>query len=204
MSGAGCAVALALLLDASSSIQPAHWRAMVEGHADAIRSPGVAGVIERGDGVAVSVRAFGSTTAPMFGWRVLRTRGDADAFARALAVAERPDGLGGWTSIGAAIRDGLADLEDGPGCDERVLDVVTDGRENSAPRAEDQRDRAEAAGVRVNGVMVGHEADADWMRGHAVTQPGGAARAGFVLHAGDWGEFADAIRQKITLEIAAR
>ena len=194
-----CATALVLLLDASYSVGTAEWRQQVEGHAEALASPSVTSIIERGP-VAVTALAFASGTATLMRWRVLRTSGDALAFAAGLAGAERP--FWGSTATGDAVRAGLAALEEAPCAAEAlVLDVVSDGESNEGVAPEVAREEAEAAGVRINALGVrtqGRDDPAGWLRQHVVT-PGG-----FAIEVEGWDAFAAAIRRKLALEVAAR
>ena len=193
-----CAVALVLLLDASGSVSGPEWDLQVAGHAAAFDSPAIVRVIDRGEVLAVTAMEFSDIAQPLVPWALLRSGADAAAFAQAMRRAPRL--LSTSTDIGSAITAGLASLQDAPcAADQQVIDVVSDG--GAEPRAtEAARDAAFARGVRVNALGVGRLPGgdpADWLREHAAT-PGG-----FTLSAAGWGDFADAIRRKITMEVAA-
>lgn len=189
-----CAIALVLLLDASASIFPAEWQLQAEGHAAAFEDAAVLRAIARGPGIAVTALSFSDDAREMVPWRILRSAGDAQAFATALREAPRGEVAG--TDIGGAIFAALDQFATAPCApEEEVIDLVTDG-ESAEARAHQARAYAEAQGVRVNALGVGPPEAGDWLRENAIT-PGG-----FAMAAPDWMSFAAAIRRKVTLELA--
>lgn len=190
------AVALVLLLDASASIRDADWRAQVDGHAAALRDPAIARIVERDGGLALLALAFSDTTTPMVPWRVIRNGEQLHAAAQALA--EGPRGIPSGTAMGEAVFDALRALAQAP-CvaDVEIVDLVTDGEANTDPMLR-ARGYAEAQGVKINALAVGPPQAEAWLRQFAVT-PGG-----FVMRAAAWGDFAEVMRRKLVLELAAR
>lgn len=190
-----CAVALALLLDASGSVRPDNWAMQMEGHAAAFEAQQITRVIER-EPMAVTALAFSDTAEPLVGWRVLNTAADAARFAAELRQAPRP--WSGGTNIGAAIMAGVEAFNETPcAAEQRVVDLVTDGEAAELP-ARNARDQAELAGVRINALGVGNDTAAEWLRENAITM------GGFAMHAAGWADFARAVVRKISLEVAAR
>lgn len=192
-----CAVALVLALDVSGSINGDAWIAQRDGHAAAFRAPAVTRAIAR-DGLAAAVIQWDTTPRTALGWRVLRSAEDAERMAADIAAMPRLGG--GSTFTGAAITAALALLETAPCGDQETIDLVTDGP-GDGPVAE-AREAAVTAGVRINGlgVRTSHPVGGDpveWLREHVAT-PGG-----FVAEANGWGEFADAVRRKLSTEIGA-
>lgn len=185
-----CLVALVLLLDASGSIRDPDWETQVFGHAAALEAP----QLTRAGPLAVTALAFSDGTTPLLTWRVLRTSEDAARAAQELRQAVRP--YPGGTNIGGALQAGLRALEQAP-CepDQEVLDLVTDGEAAEEP-TQLARDAAVERGTRINALGVGSPDAATWLREHAVT-PGG-----FVLQVNTWEQFSDAIRRKVTSEVA--
>lgn len=192
-----CATALLLMLDVSGSINPEAFALQRDGHAAAFRSPAVVRSIAR-DGLAVAVMQWHSAQHVALGWRVLSSAADAEQMAR--DVEAMPRHGAGSTHTGAAITAGLALLETAPCGDQATLDIVTDGP-GDGPVTE-ARDAAVAAGVRINGLGVRTAFAAfgdpvEWLRENVAT-PGG-----FVLEANGWGQFADAVRRKLSTEVGA-
>ncbi len=190
-----CAVALVLLMDASGSVSAADFALQQEGHAAAFEAEQITRVIER-EPMAVQAFGFGDLAEAMTPWRVLSSRADAVSFAAELRLAHRP--WSGGTNIGAALLAGVRAFNDTPcAAEQRVIDLVTDGEAAEAP-AQNARDQAELAGIKINALGVGNESAAAWLRANAVTM------GGFVMHAEAWGDFARAVMRKVTLEVAGR
>ena len=192
-----CAIALALLLDASASIAMQQWRILVEGHAAAFESVEVRRAVRASGPVAVRAWHYSDVTRPLTPWRVLATDADAYAYARELRAAERT--LSANTATGNAILTALADFAASPCPDaDRVIDVATDGHENAGTPAAKARDAAIAAEVRVN-VLAIETAEGDpepFARENIVTPDG------FVLRVTNWQDVPRAIVRKISLELA--
>ncbi len=194
-----CAVALVLLLDASGSVSAEDWRMQASGTANAIADEAVVRIIERQGAVAMTAIAFSDITRPMVPWRVLTHGGEAQAFAQALRDA--PRSLYGGTRIGAALNDAVSAFDSVP-ClaEQEVIDISSDGDAEAGPTGL-ARDAAALRGVRVNAIGIGSlpgGPPADWLRDNAITM------GGFALSAGDWGDFARAMRRKLAMELAAR
>ena len=194
-----CAVALVLLLDASGSVSAGDWRMQAHGTADAIADDAVVRIIERQGAVAMTAIAFSDITRPLVPWRVLTGPEEAQAFAQSLRDAPRT--LHGGTRIGEALNDAIAAFDDAP-ClaEQEVVDISSDGDAEPGPTGL-ARDAAALRGVRVNAIGIGtlpNGTPADWLRDNAVTA------GGFALSAGDWGDFARAMRRKLAMELAVR
>lgn len=190
-----CAVALVLLLDASSSIQRPHWELQTAGHADAFEDERLHRVIERGPGIAVTAMAFGGSARELVGWRLIRTGDHARAFADALRGAEQ--GQDHSTDIGGALMAGISAIGRAPcQADEDVIDLVTDGQALEEPTRR-ARAYAEVQGIRINAIGVGAPDAGRWLRENAVTT------GGFAIEVDSWDAFASAIRSKITMEVAS-
>jgi hypothetical protein len=192
----GCAVALVLLMDASASILPNEWQMQRDATAAAFEEESVLRALTRDGGVAVTALAFSDGVTPLVGWRHLRTAEEATAFADALRAA--PRGVMGGTDIGGALFAGMRAFAEAPcQAEQEVIDLATDGEAAEAP-VHAARAYAEAQGIRINALGVGAPEAAEWLRAHAVTG------TGFALAAESWERFPQAIRRKLTLELAAR
>lgn len=194
-----CAVALVLLLDASGSVSSEDWRMQATGTADAIADDAVVRIIERQGAVAMTAIAFSDETRPLVPWRIVTGRNEAEGFAAALR--EAPRSLFGGTRVGEAMEDALRAFDTAPcEAEQEVVDISTDGDADPVPTMR-AREAAAARGVRVNAIGIGRlpgGTPADWLRDNAITL------GGFALSAGDWTDFARAMRRKLAMELAAR
>ncbi len=203
---------LVLLADATGSIDRAELMFQRRGYADAMRAPAVLDAIASGfDGkIAVTYVEWATVDAQdvVVPWMVVDGAASAEAFAERLMAA--PRAAFGRNAIGSALAYGVGLLTDnGFEGFRRVIDLSADsanswgGLSIAAGRA-----RAEAADVVVNGLAVlCREADCsgrpvryDLERSFAeriITGPGA-----FVVTADDRASFADAVRDKLILEIA--
>jgi hypothetical protein len=194
-----CAVALVLLLDASGSVSTEDWRMQASGTADAIADEAVVRIIERQGAVAMTAIAFSDETRPLVPWRIITSRHEAEGFANALR--EAPRSLFGGTRIGEAMDDALVAFDAAPcEAEQEVVDISSDGDADPTPTGR-ARDAAAQRGVRVNAIGIGRlpgSSPADWLRDNAITM------GGFALSAGDWSDFARAMRRKLAMELASR
>ena len=191
------AVCLALLIDASASVDTQAWRLMLDGHARGFAQPAVIRAVEA-DGLAVAVIQFSDAPSPAT-WRILQSAADARVYAAQIAAMPRLAMAG--TNTGRAIHAALDAMEAGPACDQHVIDVATDGAASDWEDVRSARARASALGVRINAVGVVTSADPEpepWLRAELITEDG------FALVAEGWGDFARAIGRKLVLEIGAR
>lgn len=192
-------VCLALLLDASGSVDAEAFALMREGHAAGFRQPAVLRAIEA-EGVAVRVVQFATVPVPVMGWQVLRSRAQAEALA--VAFEGMPRATIGGTATGLALAESVAAMERAPDCEAQVIDLVTDGPGHDAAQLAEARAAAEAAGVRINALAVrtrdGGDDPAGWLRANAITADG------FAIEAEGWARFAAAFGRKLAAEVAAR
>jgi hypothetical protein len=205
---------LVLLADATGSIDRAELTFQRQGYADAMRSPEVLSAIAGGlDGkIAVIYVEWAAADAQhvVVPWMVIDGAASAAVFAERLAAAPRE--AFGRNAIGSALARGV-ELFDENAFDgfRRVIDLSADSANNwNGLSIAAGRERAAAAGVVVNGLAVlcraadcsGRPIRYDLERSFAeriITGPGA-----FVVTADDGPSFADAVRQKLVLEIADR
>ncbi len=191
------AVCLALLLDASASVDTQAWRLMIEGHAEAFRQPAVIRAAET-DGLAVAVMQFSDAPSPAT-WRILRTEAETRRYAAQIAAQPRQHMAG--TNTGRAIHAALDAMETGPAREQPVIDVAPDGAASEWDDVRTARERAQNIGARINAIGVVTTADPDpepWLRQEIITADG------FVIVADGWADFARAISRKIRMEIGAQ
>jgi len=194
-----CAVALVLLLDASLSMSVQDFQSQTEGTASAFEDSAIVQIIQSNPGgIAVSAFTFEQTTNLEIPWVVVRNENDASLFAsRVRAIPHR---FGPDTQIGPAINRATEYLSEVP-CepDEQVIDVSTDGETYAAPVAA-ARDAAQASGVKINAIGVSQRRSDlyEFLFTNVRTFNG------FVIAVDNWEQFVNAIRRKISMEIATR
>lgn len=182
---------LALLLDASGSVDAAEWKLQVEATAAAIEAPETVAKIVHAGGAAVWAAEFASITIPMVDWHVIRNEHDAKVFAAALVAHVRQESMS--TASGDAIFSALEALRVAPPCERGVIDVSTDGWANSGALVSDAVASAQVQGHLVNAIVIEDEP--------GVLEKYRDAVNGFALPA-TWETYDQAIKQKLNLEIA--
>lgn len=192
-----CDVALVLAMDVSGSVDTEEYELQRDGTAEAFRSPEIGRAIERSaGGVAVTAMEWAYSATTTVPWTILRTAGDARAFADTLAATRRSGD--GATFLGASLYRVTEALERAPCVAEReIVDVSTDGF--SDDDFEKARDELTARGAVLNVLAVPDDRNRglpEWLRQNVVT-PGG-----FLVEAHGFGAFGPAIRKKIVLELA--
>lgn len=195
------ALELVIAIDVSASVDAREYELQIGGIVAAFRDPEVAVAVGGlTDGVAVALLQWseaGSTALSVPFQRLTDAR-TAKAFAHLVSLAPR-GGKSGFTAIGSAIRGGarLLDLNGFDGR-HRVIDVSGDGRSNAAPHPEEERDRAVASGITVNGLVIltDDPALATYYRRSVI-----GGRNAFVEDAADYDAFADAFLRKLLREL---
>ncbi|MEO1111794.1 MAG: DUF1194 domain-containing protein [Pseudomonadota bacterium] len=203
---------LVLLADATGSIDEAEIRFQRAGYAAAITDPSVLS--------AIAGNAYGKIVvtyvewADMFSqdvvvdWTVIDGKASADDFAARLMEAPRQ--AYGRNAIGAALLKGkeLIDTNDYTGL-RRVIDLSADSANNwNGPPIREARDIVVGSGIVINGLAVlcrhcsGRPVSYDLEQRFYDEIIGGPAA--FVVTADSAATFADAVRKKLILEIAAR
>lgn len=200
----GVDLALVLAVDVSGSVNEPRFALQRDGYAAAFRDPQVLSAIHSGpnDAIAVTVVQWTGPALQVVAvpWTRIADAASAEAFAAAIARAPRAL-FGGGTSISGAIDTGVALLFDSPfRAERRVIDVSGDGANNRGRPAAAARDDAVRAGIGINGLpILSLEPDLDrYYEANVIGGPGA-----FVVAARTYEAFADAVRRKLILEIAA-
>lgn len=201
---------LALLADATGSIDMDEIMFQRRGYAEAITSPEVLSAIGSGLLGRIAVTyvewADAGSQQVVAGWTAIGTAEEAEAFAARLMAEPRL--AFGRNAIGAALLFGKRTIEENEyeGL-RRVIDLSADSANNwSGPGIEEARDEVVAAGITINGLAVlcricsGRPVDYDLERAFAERIVGGPGA--FVVTADGAQAFADAVRRKLILEIA--
>ncbi len=202
-------VELVLAVDVSRSMSPRELEIQRRGYAEALVSEPVVRAITQGltGQVAVAYLEWAGQGSQrlVIDWRLLSSRDDAEALAAELSagfsVSMRR------TSISSALL-AAADLFDGNGFDglRQVIDISGDGPNNQGIAVTAARDAVLARGIVINGLpLMTNDGFAtgfnlpdldEYYRQCVVGGP-----AAFVVPVTDWAQFADAVRQKLVLEL---
>ena len=199
-----CAAALSLLLliDTSGSFKDEDWKAMRDGHANALVSEQVRGAITgMPGGVQLSVMFFSADTQVALPWTHIQTETQLRRFAYQLAGLSQY--AAGATFLDTAMQDALAHLEAAPCEAERqVIDVATDAHSIPVGQLPSLVQEAGAQLVTINalGYVTGAPPQQmqEWLLENVVTPDG------FVIVVDAARDFTRALRRKFVLEITAR
>ena len=195
---------LVLAVDASSSVSADEFHLQIKGLSDAFRNPGVLAAVQAGGdlGIAVSLMQWSDNRKQIraVDWTAVYDESTVLALADAIEATPRYL-IGGGTAIGGAIQFAVRQF-DNNGFDgrRRVIDISGDGRTNQGSRPSDERDRAVALGITINGLAILNEdptIDTYYFR-HVIGGTGA-----FVVTANDYESYAVAILTKLIREIAA-
>jgi hypothetical protein len=209
-SGSAVAVDLQLVIavDVSRSMDDEEFQLQRAGYIEAVRHPDFLRAIASGNYrrialtyVEWSSRLYQKVVVP---WRLIDGRDAAEAFAAALG--RQPFDIGRGTSISTAI-DFSAALFDTSGfqSQRRTIDISGDGPNNYGRPVALARDAALARGIVINGLPILIRPSPivpDIVRYYSGCVIGGAGS--FVLPVRHKEEFAESIRRKLVLEVAAR
>lgn len=195
---------LALLVDVSSSVNDREYRLQAEGLATAFRDPRVIGAIRSSAprGIAVAVIQWADQDHQVVSQKWTLVRSEADALWLAAELAAMPRLIhSGHTALGDALAHGLRELEtnhfDGL---RRVIDLSGDGRTNDGQPLRRARQAVLDSGVTINGLAILNEIPllAQYFRDHLI-----GGEDAFAMTAQDYGDFAQAMTQKLVREISA-
>jgi len=201
---------LVITTDVSFSVDDNEARMQREGAVVAFRSPEVVKAIQSGTlgKIAVAYIDFSNanTTRVVVNWQVIHDKASAEAFADAIALARRTDGV--QTSISSGIEAATRMIENNEfeGA-KKVIDVSGDGPNNEGRFVDKVRDEVVAKGIIINGLPIVTEADkfdvyylADldkYYEGCVIGGPGS-----FIQVAHGFADLARALRRKLVLEIS--
>ena len=194
-------LALILAVDCSFSVDAREFALQMEGMGRAFMQDEVKKAIAAGQRqrIAVSVVQWSDernqiVTLP---WTIISSSADADQLGQLLAVMPRQLTEGG-TSISAALSFSQQFLLAAPSAERRVIDVSTDGRNNSGPPVSPVRDKLIAEGITINGLTILNE----WPTLDTYFESNVAGGVGyFVIPANDYEAYGEAIFRKLLREI---
>jgi hypothetical protein len=193
---------LVLSVDSSGSIDGDEFGLQREGYACALTHPEIIRAITSGPYKSIALTFIewsgpGITT-KVVGWTRIAGKADAEAVAAQLLAAPRTI-FGGGTSLGAAIEDGVFELENNAfEGRRRVIDISGDGFNNRGPDPEDTRKIAIARGVVINGLAVDEFGGAleEYFRRSVI-----GGRGAFAISVAGFADFHRAIQRKLLREL---
>jgi hypothetical protein len=195
---------LALMVDASGSVNQTRFEMQKRGYVAALRDPKVLGAILGGRTQSIAI-ALVQWTGPFLQRQVLPwtlVKDEASANSAAAIIEQTPRQLfGGGTSISGAVDHAMSLFPQSPFKGERrVIDVSGDGANNAGRSMTRARDEAVNADVTINGLpILAFEPYLDeYYRDYVIGGPGA-----FMIVAKDFESFGDAILKKMIVEIAA-
>ena len=194
-------LALVLAIDCSFSVDAREFRLQMEGLGRAFMRAEVKEAIAHGRRQRIAVAALQwsdeNNQAVVVPWTIIAGPADADELGQLLMATPRRLAQGG-TSISAALLHAAVLLEKAPSAERRVIDVSSDGRNNSGAPVQPVRDRVVGDGITVNGLTILNE----WPTLEVYFQNnvvGGPAH--FVIPANDYESYGEAIYLKLLREI---
>jgi hypothetical protein len=148
---------LVLAVDVSRSVTEPKFRLQREGTTAALTDPAVLKAITSGPNRRIAVCLVEWATVGMqtvvVDWTVIDGAAAAHGFGDKLT--EAPRSFAGSTAIGGAIDYSVRQLEQAPYRSERrVIDISSDGNNNSGRSVTDARDEAVAKGVVINALVI--------------------------------------------------
>jgi hypothetical protein len=196
-------LALVMAVDVSSSVNEERFRLQREGLANGLESQAVLDAVAGGvnQTIELAVVEWSEEQTVLVGWTIIRNHADLDAVVVALRTTARPR-VGSMTNVGGGIASAIQLFDSAPlPADRKVIDVSGDGQQNNGNiPAEQMRDAAIAKNITINGLPItsGDEPEVDrWYETHVIGGDGA-----FMVVANGHNSFSDAMRKKLSLEIA--
>ena len=194
-------LALILAIDCSFSVDAREFALQMDGIGRAFMREDVKNAIAQGhrQRIAVAVVQWSDernqiVTLP---WTVVAGAADADALGQLLMNMPRQLAEGG-TSISSALTFSAALFATAPSAERQVIDVSTDGRNNSGPPVSPVRDRLVGEGITINGLTILNE----WPTLDSYFENSVAGGVGyFVIPANDYEDYGEAMFRKLLREI---
>ena len=194
-------LALVLAVDCSFSVDAREFALQMEGLGRAFLREEVKRAIAQGhrQRIAVSVIQWSDdlNQKVVLPWTIISGAADADELGKILFNMRRQLAEGG-TSISTALVYSAALFAAAPSAERQVIDVSSDGRNNSGPPVRPVRDRLVARGITINGLTILNEWPTleIYFENNVV---GGANN--FVMPSNDYEDYEKAIFLKLLREI---
>jgi Protein of unknown function (DUF1194) len=194
-------LALVLAVDCSFSVDAKEFTLQMQGLGEAFKLSGIQAAIRHGNlqRIAVSVVQWSdaSSQTVVLPWTIIASAEDAEQLGNTLSNTTRNLAEGG-TSISSALLYSAALLSTAPKATRRVIDISSDGRNNSGIPVAGVRERLVADGITINALTILNE----WPTLNIYFQNQVAGGEGyFVIPADDYAAYAEAIYRKLLKEI---
>ena len=187
--------AMAIVLDASGSVNASQWQLMLDGYSRGLASPEVIQAIVADGGMAVCVIHYDDSPVLVIEWRRLATEQDVHRFASDFRAMERQGYLS--TATGTAIL--MATRQLAPmNVENKLINISTDGPSNYGFDPRIARDQAQSMDIRINcvGIITQTGDPTEWLEENIKTEDG------FVVVANGWQDFQRAIKRKLVMELS--
>jgi Protein of unknown function (DUF1194) len=194
-------LALILAIDCSFSVDSREFALQMDGIGRAFMREDVKKAIAQGhrQRIAVAVVQWSDDRNQIVSlpWTIVAGPADADRLGRLLMSMPRQLTEGG-TSISSALAFSAPLFAAAPSAERQVIDVSTDGRNNSGPPVSPLRDRLVAQGITINGLTILNE----WPTLDTYFENNVAGGSGyFVIPANDYEDYGEAMYRKLLREI---
>lgn len=154
-----CDLELQLLVDVSSSVNSTEFDIQRDGYEAAFRDASLIAAMTAGPNQCIAAQYiyWSTSSAIAVDWTEISDSTTSNAFADAIAAADRPGGIGTQTAPGSALNNGFPLFASNSfDATRQVIDVSGDGSENIGDDTSDARDAALAAGIdTINGIVIG-------------------------------------------------
>lgn len=194
-------LALVLAIDCSFSVDAREFALQMEGLGRAFMREEVKRAIAQGARQRIAVTAIqwsdDQNQSVILPWTIVAGSADADELGLTLQSLTRRLTQGG-TSISAALIYSASLFDSAPSAERRVIDVSSDGRNNSGVPVSPVRDRIVAEGITINGLTIINE----WPTLETYFENNVVGGYGyFVIPANDYEAYGEAIFRKLLREI---
>ena len=195
---------LVLAVDVSSSMKPSNIDLQFTAHAAALRNPEVKQALLRSGPARRAVLTFMQWSDPgsmkaVVPWTEVTSESQIEAFAKQIEDAPRPAPHGS-TAVGSAINSAWVLIRtDKRQARRSVIDLCSNGFNNTGVQANQARDKAVEDGVTINALVILDEFN--WLEKYYSENVVGGAGS-FVLAVEDRATFTKALINKLVSEIA--
>lgn len=194
-------LALVLAIDCSFSVDSYEFAVQMQGLGRALMTDAVKKAIAQGARQRIAIAAVqwsdDRNQKIILPWTIISGPADADVLGTVLMNSQRELSEGG-TSLSTALTFSAALFAAAPSAERQVIDISTDGRNNSGPAVPPVRDRVVAQGITINGLAILNE----WPTLDTYFESNVAGGQGhFVIPANDYDAYGEAILRKLLREI---
>ncbi len=192
-------LAMVLAVDGSASVTYEEFGLIAGGIAAALRDPTVVAGLAGKSVLSLLLWSGAGQQDILTDWTRIGSEADLRAFADDVENMPRTVKAGS-TAIGEALLASLTLLAHVPAIPKRsIVNVIGDGRSNEGIAPGPIRDRMAAADIAINGLCILHE-EPDLVTSYTNEVIGGPGA--FAVTCRDYADFTEAMRQKLTREIA--